>query len=321
MRRESEAGRHASIVRSLICCVALLAVLAIAACGSGEGEEQTSATDLPQTISATIQAAFSPICSSSGGGAEPTGIAVDLLNDIASEHDQQVEYTAQDFAGSVASIESQRADVLVCIIFWDEKFTETGIITDPFIYQPPVVAQPADGPTISTIEDLADKTIGTLAGYLYIPGLQSLPGTDVRTYTEEPSLYQDVAAGRLDVAVTDGLVTETALAARPEWNLKAVTLETPTPEQVAENPELEDLRAHQGAYFVSKDQPALAKELSQGIRQRVADGTVADIIQDYDITHPDLYLTPPGKYIAKQRQGVDRPADWQPPQLEQSGSP
>jgi polar amino acid transport system substrate-binding protein len=66
-------------------------------------------------------------------------------------------------------------------------------------------------------------------------------------------------------------------------------------------------------FYVPKQEPALEKAISQQIDAMYQDGSLSALITKYG-GDPQQFLKPSAD-MAKQRQAVDRDANWQPPSI------
>jgi polar amino acid transport system substrate-binding protein len=67
------------------------------------------------------------------------------------------------------------------------------------------------------------------------------------------------------------------------------------------------------SFYIPKQEPKLQQVISQGIREMYADGSMAALVRKYG-GDPQQFLKA-SPWMADQRRGVDRPADWRPPSL------
>jgi polar amino acid transport system substrate-binding protein len=68
------------------------------------------------------------------------------------------------------------------------------------------------------------------------------------------------------------------------------------------------------SFYVPKEEPKLEKAVSAEIDKMYASGEMAKLIEKWG-GDPEKFLTP-SPWMAKMREGVDRPAGWKPPALE-----
>jgi polar amino acid transport system substrate-binding protein len=225
----------------------------------------------------------------------------------------EIEYSLVDFAGQLAGVQAGRYDLGICDFYWTTDRVPRGVFTDPIAYTPVQVVQ-EEGGEVNTVKGFEGKNLGSIIGYSWNPALKAVPGANVRLFPEPPALLADVAAGRIDVAPADPLVTQAAIDERPEWKLEVQDLTPPTAEELAAHPEYKLLRPSQIAWYAAKGQDELADALTEQIREMYADGTLAELLEKYGGSAS--WLVPPGDYIAEERRGLDRPEDWEPPSTE-----
>lgn len=325
MRRLKSMSACASTTLRLGTGVAFAVFLAVGAAGlpdvAGATDTAANCGGAQQATCAAVEAArgrtitvstlpYYPFCGQRDGGM--VGLDVDVMNAIAKNLDLKVDYVVLDAAGQIAGIQSQRHDVTICDIAWTKARSEIGLLPDPLYYVPVMLTQRTGDPKLSTIQDLHGKRIGLINGYSWNKAFSELPGVEVRTFADAPAVLADLAAGRIDIAPTDPLVTDVAIAERPDWKLESHLITPPTQEQLAANGELIRLLPTQAGWMASMDEPELASVLSGEIRRMSESGELAEILRKWNVPDVEAWLTVPGDYIAKQRQGVDRDADWQP---------
>lgn len=293
--------------------LAVGALLAVSSAGMSVQAHATDASAEPRAVKVAL-IAYSPFCDVADSN--PSGIEPSMLGEMASRLNLDLQYSVSDFAGQVASVQAGRNDLAICLFYWKKDRTPTGIYTDPVLYAPIQVMQ-LEGGTVSSVEDMEGKTIGSITGYSWNDALKAIPGATVRLYPEYPALLADLAAGRVDVAPADALVNDAAMKQRPDWKLQVSDLKVPTAEQIAAHPEFQLLRPSQIAWYLNTSQKELAEQLTAQIREMYADGSMAELLTKHGVANPSVWLTPPGEYIAAQRHGVDRPEGWQPPSMGQ----
>jgi polar amino acid transport system substrate-binding protein len=203
--------------------------------------------------------------------------------------------------------------VTICDIAWTEERSKVGLLPDPLYYVPVMLTQRKGEPELTKIDDLQGKRIGLINGYSWNTAFTNLPGVEVKTFADAPAVLADLAAGRIDVAPTDPLVTDVAIAERPDWSLESHRIDPPTDAQIAEDKTRIRLLPTQAGWMVADDEPELAQALSGEIRRMSSDGELAKILAKWQVPDVEAWLTVPGDYIAEQRHGVDRDESWQPP--------
>lgn len=296
---------------------AIAAALLLSGCagatdGDGSAGETAAAGEglEGRTIDVTTLSYY-PFCGQDGD--EMVGLDVDVMNAVAEKLGVEVKYSVLEAAGQIAGIESRRNDVTICDIAWTEDRSEVGLLPDPLYYVPVMLTQRADDPAMKSLSDVEGKRIGLINGYSWNEVFAGIPNAKISTYPDASSVLADLAAGRIDVAPTDPLVTDVAIAKRPDWDFVSNRMDLPTQEELAEDESRIRLLPTQAGWMVAKDEPELAAALTREIRNMYATGELAKIYQKWDVPDVEAWLTVPGDYIADQRRGVDRPDDWQPP--------
>jgi polar amino acid transport system substrate-binding protein len=82
---------------------------------------------------------------------------------------------------------------------------------------------------------------------------------------------------------------------------------------VKAHPEYEFFRPYMTGFYLPKQEPKLAQAVSAEIRKMYANGEMSKLIEKYG-GDPKQFLTP-SPWMAKMREGVDRPAGWTPPSI------
>jgi polar amino acid transport system substrate-binding protein len=162
------------------------------------------------------------------------------------------------------------------------------------------------------VQDLEGKPLGTVEGYVWVKSIQAVPGAKLHAYPDAESVLLDLSAGRIDVGFLDPLII---IDAEKKKSVKIETqyLDPPTADQVKERPAYDFFRPYMTSYYIPKQSPKLEAAFSAEIRKMFENGEMQKLIEKWG-GDPAQFLKPTPE-IAKARQGVDRPADWQPPTI------
>jgi ABC-type amino acid transport substrate-binding protein len=197
-------------------------------------------------------------------------------------------------------------------VAWSEERQKQGLFTDPPYYSPPAMGV-RNGKTYATIEDLQGQRLGTVTGYVWVKSIKAIPGAKLGAYPNANGVFDDLGSGRLDVGFLDPLLIINQQKARPDQKIQTQYLTSPDDQQVKEHPEYEFLRPYMTSFYIPKQEPKLEKAISAEIQKMYASGEMAKLIEKWG-GEPDKFLTP-SPWMAKMRQGVDRPDAWTPPSL------
>jgi polar amino acid transport system substrate-binding protein len=288
-------------------------MLLLGACGSDKPAASKAATSELDTIkSGVLRVAIQPYGPyTSQEGAKITGLDGDILHAVADKLGLSVETQVTDFAGMLAGVQSRRVDITIGGIAWTAERQKQGLFTEPPYYSPPAMAvQP--GKSYKTVKDLEGKPLGTVEGYVWVKSIQAVPGAKLHAYPDAESVLLDLSAGRIDVGFLDPLII---IDAEKKRGVKIETqyLDPPTADQVKEKPAYDFFRPYMTSYYIPKQSPKLEAAFSAEIRKMFENGEMQKLIEKWG-GDPAQFLKPTPE-IAKARQGVDRPADWQPPTI------
>jgi len=262
------------------------------------------------TLSVTIQP-YMPYTAVKDG--KLVGLDSDILAAIADKLGLKVEFSVTDFNGMLGSVQAQRADITIGGIAWSESRQKVGLFTDPPYYSPPAMAvgQDAKFPDVASLEG---KNLGTVTGYVWAKSIAQVPNAKPHSYPAADSVFSDLASGRLDVGFLDPLLITYQQQQRPDMKVRIEYLTPPTAEQVAAHPDYKYFQAYMTGFYLPKQSLKLEKAISDQIDAMYKDGSLASLITKWG-GDPKQFLVPSPE-MAAQRRGIDRPADWAPPSIQ-----
>lgn len=173
-------------------------------------------------------------------------------------------------AAVVQSVVSGKADVAVGAWYRSEARTKVVGLTAP-TYIDPMTSISKDG--IDTVEGMMGKSVGTVTGYTWNGTLQKVFGANVRQYPEGLAMYQDLEAGRLDVAL-DGSVAP--VEAKKTGVLKDFKITTVKPDSRVPD----SMEPPQSALLYTHGNTGLGEALDDTIATIHKDGTLAKWIEE-----------------------------------------
>lgn len=125
------------------------------------------------------------------------------------------------------------------------------------------------------IEDYEGKKVGTTQGYLWVDDLVKWGGDNIKLYQSPDAVYQDLANGRIDVAVM--AVNEAAYRLKDASSgLSYVTLEKTDLIEATQHPAVTNL-PH------VKDNPELTEAINTYLEKIRQDGSLAKILEKHGI--------------------------------------
>lgn len=239
-----------------------------------------------------------------------TGLDGDVLTAAAEDLGCALSVSVTDFAGTLAAVQTRRADLTIGSVGWTEARARGGLFTDPPYYSPITMIE-KKGTDLRTLAQLEGKAVGTQTGTVTIPGIKAIPGATLKTYSSNAAAIDDVVAGRAAAYIADPLIAAYAVKTNTSLDIDVRYLTPPTDAELAAHPDYKFFQPYMTGFYVQKSATALEKALTQRILDFYADGTQAKLVARWG-ADPKTFLTPLPLF-AKARVGVDRPAGWQPP--------
>ncbi|MGF1726495.1 amino acid ABC transporter substrate-binding protein [Photobacterium nomapromontoriensis] len=192
------------------------------------------------------------------------GFEVDLWNEIGKRNDYNVEFVTASFSGLFGLLETRRIDTISNQITMTDARQAKYLFSKPYVIDGAQLVVRKGNSTITSIDDLAGKTVGVNLGSNYEQLLHQLD-TDgnitIKTY--DSGIEQDVALGRTDAFVMDRL-SSIALINKAKLPLQLAG----KPFEKIEN----------GWPFINdKKGEKLRNEVNQALDAMRQDGTLSDI--------------------------------------------
>lgn len=136
-----------------------------------------------------------------------TGFEVDFANALAKQLGGKAEFQPTKWDGILAALESGRLDVVINQVTISEERKQKYDFSTPYTVSGiQALTRKADADSIKTPADLADRKVGVGLGTNYEQWLkENVPQADIRTYDDDPTKFQDLNVGRIDVILVDRL--------------------------------------------------------------------------------------------------------------------
>ena len=240
------------------------------------------------------------------------GLDSDILAAAAQKLGLKLQVTVTDFAGMLASVQSRRADITIGGIAWSAARQKVGLFTDPPYYSPPAMAV-VDGASFPDVSSLEGHALGTVTGYVWAKSIAEVPGASAHTYPTSNGVFDDLAAGRIDVGFLDPLLITYEQQQRPDTKIHIAYLQPPTADQVKAHPDYQYFQPYMTGFYLPKEAPKLAQAISDQIDAMYRDGSLAALVTKWG-GDPKQFLVP-SPDMAAERRGVDRPDTWTPPSI------
>ena len=255
-----------------LCMMLVLAVTALAGCGSNSAQKEES-----KKIVVGLDDSFPPMGFKDEKN-EIVGFDIDLAKEVAKRLGREVEFKAIDWNSKEAELKSGRVDILWNGLDITDKRKENMLFSEPYMDNRQIGFVAKNGKvTVAGEADLAGKTIGTQSGGTteeYFENKPELKASmkEVKYYPDYINAFMDLENGRLDAVVGDEIIGRYYISKHPD-EIQAIDTVIGTVSQF-------------GIAF-RKDDQKLRDEVQKVFDEMKADGTVAKISEKWfakDIT-------------------------------------
>ena len=275
--------------------VAVLA-LVLAACGSGDTEDASEASETaaagdsdeatnddsgavdgdctPLHDIVTIEEGYLTVAAyayppfSGIDGETLTGAEGEIISEIAAMECLEIKVLPGDAAAMIPSITSGRADTTIGSWYRTEEREEVVLLGAPVIADRLTLVS-TEG--VGTIAELEGNKVGSILGFLWNDDLAGVVGDDLKLYDSGQSMYADLAAGRIDVIVDTYPSAQAVLETTPIDGLQFVV---PPPDPAV----VSTTKPGQSNFPVNQDNPELVAAMDEIIATLRADGTLEEIV-------------------------------------------
>jgi L-cystine transport system substrate-binding protein len=188
-------ARHAAAALSLV----LLAASAHAADLLDEVRQRG-------TLRVAVEGTYPPFNFKDAGG-KLTGFDVEIAEAIAGKLGVKAAFSTTEWSAILAGLQAGKYDVIVNQVAATDKRRETFDFSDPYVVSSAqLIVRTNETRTLATAADLKGKKIGVGQGSNYADLAKGIAGAEVKVYPGAPEYLQDLATGRIDVALNDSLL-------------------------------------------------------------------------------------------------------------------
>ncbi|PWJ73007.1 amino acid ABC transporter substrate-binding protein (PAAT family) [Pseudaminobacter salicylatoxidans] len=232
------------------------------------------------------------------------GIDGDIMTLVAEKLGLEVEPALMEWAAEIESVKSRRVDIMHGMMGWTLPRTEVISMTDPIYFAGSLMTQ-RKGANITKLDQLKDKRIATVQGFAQVPELKMI-NPDVKLYETGDAAIRDLVAGRVDVLFLDPPMMQYISIQQPELNIESIPVTDPY------DPKMPIITGKfQILFGMSREAPKLEQCINEAIAEIWNTCSNYKLASEYGFTDK-FWFTPSGD---NPRLGVDRPEDWQYPQL------
>ncbi len=201
------------------------------------------------------------------------GIDGDITAEFAKRECLKVKAIAVDPAAAIQYVLSGQADLTTGDWYRTAERAKVMNLSAP-MYTDQMGIYSKEG--FKTVADLEGKQVGTVQGYLWVADLKALLGASLKLYPNSVNMQQDLASGRIDVAV-DGY--STGVVAEQKGALGDVKVNVAAPDERVKATK----EAAQAGLPYSFNAKELGAALDANIADMHADGTIVTILKSYGL--------------------------------------
>ncbi|WP_068081164.1 amino acid ABC transporter substrate-binding protein [Polycladidibacter stylochi] len=133
------------------------------------------------------------------------GFEVDVMNAVAKETGDHIEYVTMSFSGLVGALEAGRIDTIANQITITPARVEKFTFSQPYVYDgAQVVVRKGNEQEIKGLDDLKGRSVAVNLGSNFEQLLRELPfANEITIKTYDSNIEQETALGRVDAFVMD----------------------------------------------------------------------------------------------------------------------
>ncbi|MGB9097329.1 transporter substrate-binding domain-containing protein [Erwinia sp.] len=233
----------------------------------------SSAMAAGETLRVAADLAYPPFQYRDVNG-KPAGFEIDITNAVCKAIAVKCDYVVSSFDAEIPSLMAKKVDFISPLGATSKR--KQSIDFSDFIYHVPSQLVARKGTNLQpSAESLQGKTIAVQQGSIqemYANKYWAPKGVEIKTYPDQDVIYQDLAAGRLDGALSPAVAISFGFLQKPEGKDFALM-----------GPEVRDdlLYSIGSAYGVRKGDEKTQQMLNEGLSKVIADGTWLKIKKHY----------------------------------------
>jgi len=199
-------------------------------------------------------------------GKELAGFEYEIINAVARRLGRRAEFVQNDWSGLIPGLHRDLYDCVICgIEITPEKANEVSFSV-PYYYTFEQFVGRRGAPAVTSLDQLRNRTVGTLDQTAALRMLEETPGVVVKTYDEELNAYQDIVNGRIFGVLLDYPIAKYYAAPNPELQLSG-----PPFGRIAYG------------IAIDKGNGALQREIDVALRELIASGELRSILSRWGL--------------------------------------
>jgi cystine transport system substrate-binding protein len=135
------------------------------------------------------------------------GYDVDVAKLVAARLGVKPDFVTTEWSAILAGLGAGKYDVIVSQMTMTPQRQQAFDFSSPYIYSAPqLIVRRNETASYKSLGDLKGRKVGVGQGSVYEQQIRAVPGVEVRSYPAAPENLQDLAFGRIDVALNDSLM-------------------------------------------------------------------------------------------------------------------
>lgn len=202
------------------------------------------------------------------------GIDAQVIDKFAKDNCLTVNHVVTDSAAAIQYVVAGRADVSVGAWYRTSERAKAMGLTGP-VYLEQTAIYSRDG--ADKFDQLKDRKVGTVQGYLWVPELKEMYGSNLSLYPNAVALAQDISTGRIDAAVNTYAIGNEA---QKQGGLaKDVQIKVATADERVKS----SVYPAQTGYIYNKGNPELGSALDATIKDFQQSGKLGTVLTQYGL--------------------------------------
>jgi cystine transport system substrate-binding protein len=200
---------------------ALLSIAALSL-GLAAALPPARAADLLDTVKArgtlriALEGTYPPFNFQDGKTGQLAGYDVDVARLVCARLGVKPEFITMEWTAILAGLGAGKYDVIVSQVGITPRRQRAFDFSQPYTYSAPqLIVRRNEETTYKSLADLKGRTVGVGQGSVFEQRIRAVPGIEVKRYPAAPENLQDLAFGRIDAALNDGLMVAYLLRHSP----------------------------------------------------------------------------------------------------------
>lgn len=190
-----------------------LAVPLAAALALGTGIAAAQPPDLLDSVKAhgvlrvALEGTYPPFNFRDAKTGQLAGYDVDVAKLVASKLGVKADFVTTEWTAILAGLGASKYDAIVSQVGITPQRQQAFDFSVPYTYSAPqLIVRRNETAVYTSLNDLKGRKVGVGQGSVFEQQIRAVPGIEVRSYPAAPENLQDLAFGRIDVALNDSLM-------------------------------------------------------------------------------------------------------------------